>query len=139
FEPRSADHARIEAALWQAELAALLPGADRGLIKSALSWMSERRDLFVGCARVLVHADLHPSNVMVDGTTISGLVDFELARAQPADGELNRLLFWCARPQDVPPVPGEPGLDVMTLRDVPGWLRDAYPQQIGRASCRERV
>ena len=48
FEPRSADHARIEAALWQAELAALLPGADRGLIKSALSWMSERRDLFVG-------------------------------------------------------------------------------------------
>ena len=139
FEPRNADHARIEAALWQAELAALLPGADRGLINSALSWMSERRDLFVGGARVLVHADLHPSNVMVDGTTISGLVDFELARAQPADAELHRLLSWCARPQDVPPVPGEPGLDVMTLRDVPGWLRDAYPQPFAVPNLRERL
>jgi aminoglycoside phosphotransferase (APT) family kinase protein len=97
FEPRSTDHARIEAVWWLDELAAVLPGMDRGLITSAHSWMSERRDLFVGDGRVLVHADLHPSNVMVDGTTISGLIDFEVARAQPPDAELHRLLFWCAR------------------------------------------
>jgi hygromycin-B 7''-O-kinase len=139
FEPRNADYARIEASLWLNELATLLPGMDRGLITSAHSWMSERRELFVGDARVLVHADLHPSNVMVDGTKISGLIDFELARAQPADAELHRLLFWCARPQDVPPVPGEPGLDVRTLRDVPGWLRDAYPQPFAVPNLRERL
>jgi aminoglycoside phosphotransferase (APT) family kinase protein len=139
FEPRSADDARIEALLWLAELAALLPGADVELIKSAQSWMSERLGLFVGDARVLVHADLHPSNVMVDGTKISGLIDFELARAQPADAELHRLLFWCARPQDVPPLPGEAGLDVLSLRDVPGWLRDAYPQPFAVPNLRERL
>jgi aminoglycoside phosphotransferase (APT) family kinase protein len=139
FEPRSGFDARMEAALWLAELAELLPGMDRGLIKSAHSWLSERRELFAGDARVLVHADLHPSNVMVDGTKISGLIDFEVARAQPADAELHRLLFWCARPQAVPPVPGEPGLDVLTLRDVPGWLRDAYPQPFAAPNLRERL
>jgi aminoglycoside phosphotransferase (APT) family kinase protein len=139
FEPRSTDHARLEAVLWLDELAALLPGMDRGVITSAHSWLAERRDLSVGDARVLVHADLHPSNVMVDGTKISGLIDFECARAQPADAELNRLLFWCARPEDVPPVPGEPGLDPLTLRDVPSWLRDAYPQPFAVPNLRERL
>ena len=139
-EPRNADHTSLEAATWQVERqVALLPGADLALIKSAQSWMSERRDLFVGDTRVLVHRDLHPSNVMVDGTTVSGLIDFELARAQPADAELHRLLFWCARPQDVPPVPGEPGLDALTLRDVPSWLRDAYPQLFAVPNLRERL
>jgi aminoglycoside phosphotransferase (APT) family kinase protein len=139
-EPPDADHTPIEAARWQVDRqVALLPGADLGLIRSAQSWMTERRELFVGDARVLVHADLHPSNVMVDGTQISGLIDFELARAQPADAELHRLLFWCARPEDVPPVPGEPGLDVLTLRDVPSWLRDAYPQVFAVPNLRERL
>jgi len=100
FEPREGYHAPIEAG--QVDQAALLPGADVELIKRAQSWMSERLDLFVGDTRVLVHADLHPSNVMVDGTEISGLIDFEMARAQPADAELHRLLFGCAR------IPGRP-------------------------------
>lgn len=138
-QPRKADHATIDAALWPAEEAALLPGVDRGLIQSVQSWMSERLDLFVGDARVLVHADLHPSNVMVDGTKISGLIDFECARAQPADAELHRLLRWCATPQDFGPVPGEPGLDVLTLRDVPSWLREAYPQPFAVPNVRERL
>lgn len=137
FERRGGHRAPIEAG--QVDQAALLPGADVELIKRAQSWMSERLDLFVGNARVLVHADLHPSNVMVDGTEISGLIDFEMARAQPADAELHRLLFWCARPQDVPPVPGEPGLDARTLLDVPGWLRDAYPQLFAVPNLRERL
>ncbi|MGH8995526.1 MAG: phosphotransferase family protein [Acidimicrobiales bacterium] len=137
FEPRDAYDAPIEAG--QVDQAALLPGTDVELMKRAQSWMSERVGLFVCDARVLVHADLHPSNVMVDGTKISGLIDFELARAQPADAELHRLLHSCARPQDVPPVPGEPGLDVLTLRDVPGWLRDAYPQLFAVPNLRERL
>ena len=139
FEPGDADDAPIESALWQVERAGVLPGAALELIKRAQSWLSERRDLFAGDERVLVHADLHPSNVMVDGTKISGLIDFECARAQPADAELHRLLFSCARPQDVPPVPGEPGLDVRTLRDVPSWLRDAYPQLFAVPNMRERL
>src|SRR6185312_1505594 len=139
FEPRSTAQTRIEAGLWLDELAALLPGMDRRLIASAHAWMSERRALFIADARVLVHADLHPSNIMVDGTAISGLLDFECARAQPADAELYRLLFWCARPEAVPPVPGEPGLDARTLRDVPGWLREAYPQPFAVPNLRERL
>ena len=139
LDARDADRARTEAAAWLDELAALLPGLDRGLIGRAHAWLSDRVELLAGDARVLVHADLHPSNVMVDGTTISGLIDFECARAQPADAELHRLLFWCARPQDVPPVPGDPGLDGRTLREVPTWLRDAYPEPFAVPNLRERL
>jgi aminoglycoside phosphotransferase (APT) family kinase protein len=139
LDARSTDHGRMESVTWLDELTALLPGMDRGLIESAKSWMSERLDLLVGDERVLVHADLHPSNVMVDGTEISGLIDFECARAQPADAELHRLLRWCATPQDFGPLPGEPGLDLLTLRDVPSWLREAYPQPFAVPNLRERL
>ncbi len=139
LDRRDADRARVEATTWLDGLAESLPGVDRGLIMSAHAWLSDRLDLFAGDERVLVHADLHPSNVMVDGSAVSGLIDFECARAQPADNELHRLLFWCARPQDVPPVPGDPGLDVVTLHEVPSWLREAYPALFAAPDLRERL
>ena len=36
-------------------------------------------------------------------------------------------------------MPGAPGLDVLTLRDVPSWLRDAYPQPFALPNLRERL
>jgi len=50
---------------------------------------------------VLLHGDLHPKNVLVDGTVI-GLVDLDQAAAGPAGAELGGIAarLWCPRPGD---------------------------------------
>jgi aminoglycoside phosphotransferase (APT) family kinase protein len=121
-------------------------GAAMGLVEDAaplassvLSWVSERLPLFDADPHVLVHGDLHGSNIMVDDGRVTGLIDFAEAVAQPADVELDTILRWCARPEEFPPTPSSRGLDVASLAPVRGWLEVAYPSLFARPTLGSRL
>lgn len=121
------------------EAARLQPEHDPRLLEDLAAWVEQRLVLFATDRAVLVHGDLHGSNVVVDAGRVTGLVDFAEALAQPADVELDTVLRWCARPVEFPPTPEEQGLDAASLADVPGWLREAYPELFEREHLRERL
>ncbi|TWD84205.1 phosphotransferase family enzyme [Kribbella amoyensis] len=129
----------VSAALQQVEAARRLPGHDSRLLAEVAEWIQERLGLFVADGPVLVHGDLHGSNVIVDQGRVTGLIDFAEALAQPADAELDTILRWCARAGEYPPVPDGRGLDETTLTEVPRWLHGAYPELFEREQLRERL
>ncbi|MGP9539501.1 phosphotransferase family protein [Brachybacterium sp. AOP43-C2-M15] len=129
----------VSRTLQRVEAARRRPGHDPRLLADVAAWVQERLVLFEGDALVLVHGDLHGSNVIVDGGRVTGLVDFAEALAQPADAELDTLLRWCARPAEFPPTPEARGLDAPALAEVPRWLHDAYPELFEREHLRERL
>ena len=139
-KPRVSFHPPVvSAALGQVEVARRRPGCDSRLLADVADWVRERLALFAADEPVLVHGDVHGSNVMVDEGRVTGLVDFSEAVAQPADVELDIILRWCAKASEYPPVPNGRGLDENTLTDVPGWLRGAYPELFERELLRERL
>lgn len=129
----------VGATLQQVEAARRRPGHDPRLLDDVAEWIERRLVLFAADDHVLVHGDLHGSNVIVDGGRVTGLIDFAEASAQPADVELDTLLRWCARPREFPPTPDERGLDDTTLVEVPGWLRGACPELFERKDLRLRL
>jgi aminoglycoside phosphotransferase (APT) family kinase protein len=129
----------VHAALRQVDAASWLPDHDPGLLAALAEWIRERLPLFAADAAVLVHGDVHGSNVMVDGGRVSGLIDFAEAVAQPADAELDTILRWCARSSEYPPSPGSTGLPEGSLAPLPGWLRRAYPELFETARLRDRL
>ncbi len=112
---------------------------DAGSSAAVRSWVSSHLPLFDADPHVLVHGDLHGSNIMVDDGRVTGLIDFAEAVAQPADVELDTILRWCARPEEFPPTPSSRGLDAASLAPVPGWLEEAYPELFARPSFRTRL
>ncbi|HEX6445188.1 MAG TPA: aminoglycoside phosphotransferase family protein [Streptosporangiales bacterium] len=129
----------VGAALQQVEAARRRPGHDARLLADVADWVQERLALFVADEHVLVHGDLHGSNLVVDQGRVTGLIDFAEALAQPADVELDTILRWCAKAREFPPAPEEQGLDETTLTEVPGWLHGAYPELFEREQLRERL
>lgn len=129
----------VSAALLQVEAARRLPGHDAHLLADVADWVRARLGLFAADKPVLVHGDLHGSNVMVDEGRVTGLIDFAEALTQPADVELDTILRWCAKAREYPPTPDEQGLDETTLTEVPGWLHAAYPELFEREFLRERL
>jgi aminoglycoside phosphotransferase (APT) family kinase protein len=139
-KPRNAYHPPVvDVALQQVEDARRLHGHDSRLLADVADWIRERLTLFATDQPVLVHGDLHGSNIMVDEGRVSGLIDFAEALAQPADVELDTILRWCAKAREYPPTPDRRGLDETTLAEVPGWLHGAYPELFGRKDLRERL
>lgn len=129
----------VDATLRHVEAARRQPDHDPRLLADVADWVRERLPLFAADTPVLVHGDLHGSNLIVDGGRVSGLIDFAEAVSQPADVELDTILRWCARPLEFPPTPDARGLDASDLADVPGWLRGAYPELFAREHLRERL
>jgi len=129
----------VSAALQLVEDARRLRGHDSRLLADVTDWVQERLVLFAADEPVLVHGDLHGSNLIVDQGRVTGLIDFAEALAQPADVELDNILRWCAKAREFPPTPGEQGLDETTLTEVPGWLHGAYPELFEREHLRERL
>ncbi|MDN5725205.1 MAG: phosphotransferase [Propionibacteriales bacterium] len=129
----------VNATLQQVEAARRLPEHDRRLLTDVADWIKERLPLFAADLPVLVHGDLHGSNVIVDQGRVTGIIDFAEALAQPSDAELDTILRWCARAREYPPTPDEQGLDEAILTDVPGWLHGAYPELFEREHLRERL
>lgn len=129
----------VSATLQHVDAARRVPGHDSRLLSKVEDWIEERLPLFAADPLVLVHGDLHGSNVMVDHGRVTGLIDFAEALAQPADAELDTVLRWCARPHEFPATPSERGLDALSLADVPRWLHGAYPELFEREHLRERL
>lgn len=102
-------------------------------------WVSSHLPLFDADPHVLVHGDLHGSNIIVDDGQVTGLIDFAEAVAQPADVELDTILRWCARPEEFPPTPSSRGLDRASLAPVPGWLEETYAELFARPSLPTRL
>nr|WP_269328901.1 aminoglycoside phosphotransferase family protein [Kineosporia babensis] len=139
-EPWPAFHPPVVNATRQLiEAARRLPDRDPGLLEDVTEWVQERLGLFAADELVLVHGDLHGSNVIVDQGRVTGLIDFAEAVAQSADAELDTILRWCARAGEYPPTPRDTGLDARTLVNVPSWLRGTYPELFGRRYLRERL
>ena len=139
-EPWPAFHPPVVgAALQQIEAARRRPDHDSCLLADVAAWIQERLPLFAADQHVLVHGDVHGSNVIVDRGRVTGLIDFAEALAQPADAELDTILRWCARAREFPPTPHEPGLAETSLADVPLWLKHAYPELFAREWLRERL
>lgn len=129
----------VSATLRLVDAARRRPGHDSRLLADVADWIEERLVLFAADEPVLVHGDLHGSNVMVDRGRVTGLIDFAEALSQPADAELDTILRWCARAREFPPTPGQRGLDQSALAEVPGWLHGAYPELFDRDDLRERL
>lgn len=129
----------VSAALQLVDAARRLPGHDPRLLGVVAEWIRERLALFAADEPVLVHGDLHGSNVMVDQGRVTGLIDFAEASAQPADVELDIILRWCAKAREYPPTLDAQGLDEATLTEFPGWLQGAYPELFEREHLRERL
>lgn len=129
----------VSATLEQAEAARQVPGHDPTLLAEAAEWIRAHLPLFADEDPVLVHGDVHGSNIIVEGGRVTGLIDFAEAVAQPADAELDTILRWCARTSEFPPTPRERGLDLDALRQVPLLLRGSYPELFAREQLRERL
>ena len=139
-KPRTAYHPPVvRAALQVVEDARRMPGRDALLLADVAEWTQERLALFAKDEPVLVHGDLHGSNVIVDQGRVTGLVDFGEALAPPAGVARDTILRWCARGREDPSTPDGQGLDEATLTGVPGWLHGTYPELFGRERLRERL
>lgn len=139
-KPRMAFHPPvIGAALRLVDEARQQTGLDCSLLADVTDWIQQRLPLFSNDRPVLVHGDLHGSNVIVDEGRVLGIIDFAEASAQPADVELDTILRWCARSREYPPSPNGQGLDETSLTDMPGWLRGVYSELFGNEHLRERL
>jgi hypothetical protein len=111
------------------ERARRLRFVDSRILDRTVEVVGEAADaLDSGPPTTLVHGDLHFENVLWDGDHVSAVLDLEWARPGPADLDLDILLRFCA----------DPGLHVAAdyerlarrddYRQVPIWLRAAYPE-----------
>jgi aminoglycoside phosphotransferase (APT) family kinase protein len=90
-------------------------------------------------AGTLIHGDIHFENILWDGERITGLLDFEWARAAAADLELDVLLRFCAFPF----LHVAEDYERVTLpedyAEVPGWLAEEYPDLFAHPRLRDRL
>jgi Ser/Thr protein kinase RdoA (MazF antagonist) len=109
--------------------AGALPHVDARLIR-------ETRELVLSTCSViepfdvptLVHGDLHFENVLWDGYAITGLLDFEWARAGPPDLDLDIFLRFCAYPYLHVAEDYEHLTRAEDYVEVPAWLAEEYPE-----------
>ncbi len=90
-------------------------------------------------AGTLIHGDIHFENILWDGERITGLLDFEWARAAAPDLELDVFLRFCAFPF----LHVAEDYETVTLpedyAEVPGWLAAEYPELFANPHLRDRL
>jgi len=89
--------------------------------------------------RTLVHGDLHFENVLWDGHVVTALLDFEWARAAPADLDLDVFLRFCAFPYLHVAEDYEKATLAEDYVDVPYWLAEGYPELFSFPNQFDRV
>jgi aminoglycoside phosphotransferase (APT) family kinase protein len=82
------------------EISALQIHMAPGYLELAQEYFAEQQQTLAGEVSTLVHGDLWLGNVLVDGSHISALVDFEFALHAPPDYELHILEAFCLYPND---------------------------------------
>jgi aminoglycoside phosphotransferase (APT) family kinase protein len=117
-----------------------MPHVDQGMITEATLLLRETSDAIEPFASpTLIHGDLTFENVLWHEDTITALLDFEWARAAPADLDLDILMRFCGLPflhvaEDYAHL-----AKAADYREVPGWLADAYPELFDRARLMDRL
>lgn len=122
-----------------ANAAAALPGVDRDLVAEAAAFVRVRLPLFTEDEAVVVHADLHWENLMVEGDRLSALLDFETTRPAAPDLELDVLLRFCRWPHLPVAKEYEQLMLPVDFGEVPAWLAAAYPALFAGPHVRERL
>jgi hygromycin-B 7''-O-kinase len=79
-------------------------------------------------APTLVHGDLTFENVLWDGEQVTAIIDFEWARAAPADIDLDVLLRFCAYPFLHVADDYEAMTRAADYEEVPWWFSEDYPE-----------
>lgn len=87
----------------------------------------------------LIHGDLTFENVLWDGDTIAGLIDFEWSRAAPPDLELDVLLRFCAFPDLHVAEDYVEETAAQNYRVVPHWIREHYVDLFTTRHALERL
>ncbi len=90
-------------------------------------------------ATTLIHGDIHFENVLWDGEHITGLLDFEWARAAAPDLELDVFLRFCAFPFLHVAADYETVTLAEDYSDIPTWLAEDYPELFEHEQLRDRL
>jgi aminoglycoside phosphotransferase len=90
-------------------------------------------------ATTVIHGDIHFENVMWDGTRITGILDFEWARAATPDLELDVLLRFCAFPFLHVAEDYEQVTVPEDYAEVPQWLAEDYPDLFANPRLGDRL
>lgn len=110
------------------EQAARLDHVDPLLLREAEEMVVDAADaLRPMSASTLVHGDLHFENVLWHRDTVTAVLDFEWARAGPADLDLDIMLRCCAYPQLHVGEAFEAVTNASDYAEVPAWLLEDYP------------
>lgn len=119
--------------------AASLRHVNQDIIGQAIDAVTSRRGAFNDRPADfgVVHGDFHFENVLVDKGTVTALVDFEWACTGPPDVDLDVMMRFCMSPElhsgsGKSPQPG-------SLRRVPTWLAEAYPEMFAHPKLRDRL
>ncbi|HYF45710.1 MAG TPA: aminoglycoside phosphotransferase family protein [Acidimicrobiales bacterium] len=90
-------------------------------------------------ASTLIHGDIHFENILWDGERITGLLDFEWARAAAPDLELDVFLRFCGFPFLHVAADYEQVTLPEDYADVPRWLAEDYPELFAHPRLRDRL
>lgn len=90
-------------------------------------------------ASFLIHGDLTFENILWDGRSITGLLDFEWARAAPIDLDLDVLLRFCAFPYAHVAPDYEDRTLTADYAEVPSWMAEFEPELFGHPQLAERL
>jgi Phosphotransferase enzyme family len=107
---------------------------DLAMVVATSSWTIEPSP-----ARTLVHGDLTFENVLWDGNEVTGIIDFEWARAAPCALELDVLLRFCAYPFMHVADDYEAQTKPEAYEAVPSWLAQDYPELFSAPDLRDRL
>jgi hypothetical protein len=118
----------------------MLDHVDEELVAALRAYVWERANVLKPFdATTLVHGDLTFENVLWDGEQITALIDFEWARAAPADVDLDVLLRFCAYPFLHVAGDYEAVTRAEDYEDVPVWLAEDYPGLFAAPNGLERL
>jgi aminoglycoside phosphotransferase (APT) family kinase protein len=118
----------------------MLEHVDEELVAAARSFVWKRADVLKPFdATTLVHGDITFENVLWDGEQITALIDFEWARAAPADVDLDVLLRFCAYPFLHVAADYEALTHAEDYEEVPAWLAEDYPALFSKPHRLERM
>ncbi len=122
-----------------ADAALELPFIDRALVQACRAFVSDRLPFFANDAQVLTHADLHWENLLADGDTLTGVLDWEHALAAAPDLELDVLLRFCRWPHLPVSAEYESYLRPEDFAAVPAWLAELSSRLFASPHQRERL
>ncbi len=138
-QPKDAYHASPECYEVLLAAASHVPGIDHGLLAAARAFIVERLPTFTADSPVLVHSDVHFSNLLWADGQITALLDFEGSRPAARDLELDTLLRLAREPHSYRYPDGRATIGRDEVRELSVWLTSAYPELFSHPYLQERL